>query len=177
MDEDIRNLLFDDNRDYSSDEIEDDDYRLSHDHGEIEELTTDFVLSDEENNSFQNATEQGPAMSESASTNFTSRNKSETWTNVPGVASAGRLGIHNIVRERSGPTNYANRSVDDIASDFFLFFRDSLLQEICTYTNIEGNYRPKEKWKPINITEPKKFFGTLQLIRVQKSKGKLVFQL
>ena len=50
------------------------------------------------------------------------------------------LGIHNIVRERIGPTNYANRNVNDIASAFLLFFRDSLLHEICTCTNIEENY-------------------------------------
>ena len=84
-------------------------------------------------------------MSESVSKNFTSRKKSETWTTVLEMAWAGRLAFNNIVRERSGPTNYANRNVDNIASAFLLFFRDSLLQEFCTYTNIEENYRLKEK--------------------------------
>ena len=71
-------MLFDDNGVYSSDKIEDDDYVPSDDDEEIDELRTDFVLSDEEDNSFQNTTEQDPVMSKSVSTDFTSRNKSET---------------------------------------------------------------------------------------------------
>ena len=124
LDKVIRNLLFDDNRNYSSDEIKDDNYIPSDNDWEIDELITDFDLSDEEDYSFQNTTEQDLVMSESVSINFTSKNtcKSETWTTVPEMASAGRLGILNIVRERSGPTNYTNRNVDDIASASLLFF-------------------------------------------------------
>ena len=70
--------MFDDNGVYSSDKIEDDDYVPSDDDEEIDELRTDFVLSDEEDNSFQNTTEQDPVMSKSVSTDLTSRNKSET---------------------------------------------------------------------------------------------------
>ena len=124
LDEDIRNLLFNDNKDYSCDKIEDCDYIPSDDDGEIDEQITDSILSNKEDNSFQNTTEKNPVMSESVSKNFTSRKKSETWTTVLEMAWAGRLAFHNIVRERSGPTNYANRNVDDIASAFSLFFRD-----------------------------------------------------
>ena len=122
LDEDIRNLLFYDNGDYSSDEIEDDDCMSSDDDGKIDEQITDCVLSDEEDNSFQNTTEQDLCRSVSVSKNFTSRNKSETGTTVPEMASAGRLGIHNIARERSGPTNYADHDVDHRTSAFLLFF-------------------------------------------------------
>ena len=97
-------------------------------------------------------------MSKSVSTIITSRNKSETWTTVSEMASEGQLGIYNIVRERCGSRNYANRNVDDIGSAFLLFFRDFLLPKICTCTNIEGKYRLKEKWKPINITEQKVYW-------------------
>ena len=73
--------------------------------------------------------------------------------------------------------NYATRNVDDIASAFLLFFQDSLLQEICTCTNIKRKHRLKENCKPINITELKKFIGTLLLVGVYKSKGDPLSQL
>ena len=91
------------------------------------------------------------------------------------MASEGRLGIRNIVSERSDPTNYAIRNVNNLVSDVLLFFRASLLQEIFQCTNIVRNYGLKEKWKLMNITGLKKFIGTLLLIGVYKSKGELVF--
>ena len=117
-DEDITNSLFDDNGDYISNEIVDDDYIPSDDYGEIDELITDLVPSDEEDYIFSKYYWARPYY-ERNSRNFTSRNKSETWTTVPDIVSEGWLGIHNIVRERSGPTNYAN--VSDMASVFYYF--------------------------------------------------------
>ena len=51
--------------------VEDDDYIPSEDDGEIDEIITDLVLSDKEDESLQNTAEKDPVMSESVSTIFT----------------------------------------------------------------------------------------------------------
>ena len=72
---------------YSSDKIEDDDYIPTDNVGQIDEVITDLVLFDEEVESLRNTIKKDPVMSESVSTIFTLRNKSETWTTVPEMTS------------------------------------------------------------------------------------------
>ena len=177
-DEEIRMILAEELYNNSSeDEIEDDDYIPSDDDGEIDEIVPALDISDEEADDYQSIAEQTLAANENPQMSFTSKNKTENWTSNPQSDSEGRLRIHNIVREKSGPTRYAIRNVDDIASAFSLFFRDSLLQEICTFTNIEGDLKLKDRWKQLDIEELKKFIATLLLIGVYKSKGEPVHQL
>ena len=161
----------------SEDEIEDDDYIPSNDDSEIAEFVSALDISDEEPDDYQSITDQPLATNEKPQMSFAPKYKTENWTSNPQSAPEGRLRIHNIVRKMSGPTRYANYYVDDITSAFSLFYRDSLLQEICTFTNIEGNLKLKDKWKQLDIDELKKIIATLLLIGVYKSKGEPVHQL
>ena len=164
--------MFEDNNGSSDDEV-DDNYILSDDDGEPDEISGEEHSSNEDDSQ---SSQQSLFVNESDSSSFKSRNNSEILTTDPKIPLQGRIRVHNIVRERNGPTKYANRNVNDLASAFSLFFRDSLLEEICVRTN-KGYQKLKEKWKLINNEELKRFIGALMLIGVYKSKGEAVFQL
>ena len=57
---------------------------------------------------------------------------------------------------------------------FECFFQYSLLQEICTFTNIEGNLKLKDWWKQLDFEELMKSIATFLLMGVSKSKGEPV---
>ena len=64
-----------------------------------------------------------------------------------------------------------------VGFSFFTVFRDSLLQEMCTFTNIEGNKKLIDGWKQLDIEGLNKFVATLLPNCVYKSKGIPVHQL
>ena len=62
---------------------------------------------------------------------FTSTNKSETLESEPMKAPKSRLYSHNVLREKSGLTNYAERNVYGYHQLFLFIFRDPILEDIC----------------------------------------------
>ncbi|KAK9702861.1 hypothetical protein QE152_g29675 [Popillia japonica] len=101
---------------------------------------------------------------------FVSKNK-QVWHAAPVKLSQGRLGQQNILREKSGPTRYANREVDSIYSAFLIFFRQPLMKIIVKWINVEGNTVFGNRWKEIDENELQKFIGVLILIGAYKSRN------
>ena len=60
---------------------------------------------------------------------------------------------------------------------FRLFFRDKLLQKVCSWTDAEGLLVYKDKWVAINQFEFDKFLGVVILFGVYTSSIKNVAQL
>ena len=62
----------------------------------------------------------------------------------------------NIIREKSEPTRYALRMSGSLGVCFCLFFRNTLLEEICKWTNKEGRGVFSDNWKDTKVVELKK---------------------
>ena len=60
---------------------------------------------------------------------------------------------------------------------FSLFFRDNLLEEICKWTNKEGQGVLSNNWKDTTVAELRKVIGTLFLVGVYKSSNEDLSQL
>ena len=65
----------------------------------------------------------------------------------------------------------------DLEIVFFLFFRDNLLEEICKWTNKEGQGVFLNNWKDTTVAELRKVIGTLLLVGVYKSSNEDLSQL
>ena len=108
---------------------------------------------------------------------YISKDGNESWECFPVSSSQGRRNQFNVLHQRPGPTRYAIRECTSLSSSFLLFFRQPLLQEICKWSNKEGQRIYKDNWADISIEEIKKFIGLLILIGVYKSKNEEVSQL
>ena len=148
--EKIRKFLIEDTSDTSNDEG--DDYISSSDDGECDEITSAPAFS-----SYEKILQFEQDLCGSCLSTWKSRNSSEIWSTVPTKSSKGRNKAHNVLRERKGLTSYAKRNIGNIASAFTLFFRDSLLEKICKWTNKEGYQKMNDDWKPLNSDELKNF--------------------
>ncbi|KAF2355437.1 hypothetical protein FHG87_013805, partial [Trinorchestia longiramus] len=93
---------------------EDDDYISSEDDGEADELLSNHKYRQSFEDENIERTQETPVMDDSNISSFKSKSNVETWTEVPQRSSLGRPCDHNIVRERSGPTNYAKRNVGEM---------------------------------------------------------------
>lgn len=124
-------------KEYDSDDSE---YVPSDDEGEIDviEGLPDQEVSSQENSSSdsKSSDENSVATNEDeinvfATTssdqnrNFVSKNN-QVWYENPIKVSHGRQKQKHILREKSGPTRYANREVDSISSAFLIYFRKPL---------------------------------------------------
>ena len=113
----------------------------------------------------------------STGTVFRSKNGLELWNAAPFNAAQGRASAANIILQKSGPTRYANREVDNEKSAFSLFFRNKVIETICKWTNKEGNIKFRDAWKAVSVQELQKYIGVLVLIGVYKSKNEETRQL
>lgn len=174
-DQDILNLLAEDIASLScSEEYSDNDYQPSDDDNEYDGiLSPEEYCSDDETLNEDLQADSG--LYETNASTLKSKNNSEIWSTIP--LSQGRCRTHNLVREKASVTSYAKRNIDTIDSAFLLFFQNSILDEICKWTNHEGSQKMKDDWRPIDENELKKFIGTLLLIGVYKSKGESLSQL
>ena len=89
----------------------------------------------------------------------------------------GRTAACNIFRERTGSSRYAKSQCESESYSFKLFFRNTLLDKICDWTNAEGLLVYKENWTAIDQSEFDKFLGVVILIGVYKSNSENVAQL
>lgn len=138
------------------------------DNSEIDRSSGDSDANNEDEDSDDQANTNGQT--------FVSKNK-QVWHAAPVKLSQGRLGQQNILREKSGPTRYANREVDSIYSAFLIFFRQPLMKIIVKWTNVEGNTVFGNRWKEIDQNELQKFVGVLILIGAYKSRNEEISQL
>lgn len=92
---------------------------------------------------------------------YVSKNGEEKWESFPVSSSQGRRSQANILHQRPGPTRYAIRECTNISSSFLLFFRPPILDEICKWSNKEGQRIYKERWAAISTAEIKKFISVL----------------
>lgn len=136
------------------------------DNTELENRSRDSDVNNEDSDDQTNANGQ----------TYVSKNK-QVWHETPRKLPQGRLGQQNILREKSGPTRYANREVDSISSAFLIYLRKPLMQIILKWTNVEGNTVFGNKWKQLDESELLKFIGVLILIGVYKSKNEEISQL
>ncbi|KAK9703520.1 Transposase IS4 [Popillia japonica] len=138
------------------------------DNSEIDRSSGDSDANNEDEDSDDQANTNGQT--------FVSKNK-QVWHAAPVKLSQGRLGQQNILREKSGPTRYANREVDSIYSAFLIFFREPLMKIIVKWINVEGNTVFGNRWKEIDQNELQKFVGVLILIGAYKSRNEEISQL
>ena len=153
------------------------DYIQSDDEGAIDSLLSDNRTSYEGDNWDENLFQLDPSASDIRTNTFTSRNKSETWKSELTKTTKVVCVAIMFCEKKSGLTNYAKRNVYYLLSDFFCFFRDLILKDICIYTNKKVYYELKDKCAPREADERKKFLDMLLLIGVQKSKAEHVSQL
>ncbi|KAK9688094.1 Transposase IS4 [Popillia japonica] len=158
----------DDNNKGNSEADEDNSGPDNEDNSEIDRSSGDSDANNEDGDSDDQANTNGQT--------FVSKNK-QVWHAAPVKLSQGRLGQQNILREKSGPTRYANREVDSIYSAFLIFFRQPLMKIIVKWTNVEGNTVFGNRWKEIDENELQKFIGVLILIGAYKSRNEEISQL
>ena len=105
------------------------------------------------------ATNQNPQMSNAL------ENKTENRTSNQQSDLEGRLRIRNIVREKSGQTSVLVIIWMALLLRFhYFFFRDSLLRELCTFQNADGNLKPTYRWYQLDVVEFNTFIATPLLI-------------
>lgn len=75
-----------------------------------------------------------------------------------------------------GPTTFASaRSVDPLS--LFLMFMEPIEKIIIEMTNLYGARRYKNKWKPVDVTTMRAYYGVLLLAGVYRSKGEDITEL
>lgn len=75
-----------------------------------------------------------------------------------------------------GPTTFASaRSIDPLSS--FLMFMEPIEKIIIEMTNLYGARRYKNKWKPVDVTTMRAYYGVLLLAGVYRSKGEDITEL
>ena len=111
------------------------------------------------------------------SSTIISKDGNIVWKRQPLQQSTGRRTVCNIVRSQRGPTRYAIRNIDTIASAFQLFMNNNISETIIKYTNQEGARVFKKEWIPLDKKEFDRFLGCLLLIGVYKSKNEAVTEL
>lgn len=158
-------------------EFDTDDENLSSDEGEVDYVEIHNEISDSYSESDNDSNEVNVATTSTSNSTFVSKNNSQIWYKNEVARPQGRRTEINILREKSGPSRFANREVDSISSSFLIYFRKRLLEIIVKWTNAEGNRVFDKEWKPIDIIELKKFIGLLLLIGVYKSKNETVSEL
>lgn len=106
-----------------------------------------------------------------------SRNGQENWSSQPHQY-AGQARVHNIVRERAGPTRIAERVCGQSPeSSFKLFITQEMVNSIVTHTNTEGYLRFGQNWQDTNEDEMYTFFGLLLLAGVYHNKNSAISEL
>lgn len=101
------------------------------DNSEIDRSSGDSDANNEDEDSDDQANTNGQT--------FVSKNK-QVWHAAPVKLSQGRLGQQNILREKSGPTRYANREVDSIYSAFLIFFSTTTYENHCKMDKCRRKY-------------------------------------
>ena len=148
-----------------------------------DENKKDIILSDpeydsEDNNDNEEACDaSGRYITNTSTALFTSKSGVESWAAEPLLPLTSKMSQRNIIREKSGLTRYAIRMSGSLGDCFSLFFRDNLLEEICKWTNKEGQGVFANNWKDITVAELRKVIGTLLLVGVYKSSNEDLSQL
>ena len=115
----------------SENETEDNDHIPSDGNGEIDEIVPAFDISDEEAEITKKLLSKSDLEMKTVGLCFISKKKTEKLTYYG--KRVGQQGMLIVLRRT--------------LLLHFHFFGDPLLQEICTFTTIEGNLEPKDKWK------------------------------
>ena len=171
--DEVARLLFENNQEDSStsDRLDDNndcsDYILSDDDNEEDIILSDPEYDSEINNDNAEASDaSGRYITNTSTTLFTSKSGVESWAAEPLLLLISKTSQRNIIKEKSGLTRYAIRMSGLLGDCFSLSFRDNLLEEICKWTNKEGQGVFSNNWKDTTVTELRKVIGTLLLVGV-----------
>ncbi|ESO02919.1 hypothetical protein HELRODRAFT_174386 [Helobdella robusta] len=127
-----------------SEEDDCEDYVASDDDNEIDCVEENEVSNSESENDMKSDLMANTITHEET---YLSKNKEIVWHSTPETNTQGRAKSFNIVKESPGFNNYAKNNVDSISSSFLIYFRSSLLEQICHFTNQEGQLVLKDGYK------------------------------
>ena len=182
--DEVASLLFDDNQEDSSTSkrLDDDndcsDYVSSDDDNEEYIILSDLEYNSEDNNDNAEASDaSGRYITNTSTALFTLKSGVQSWAAEPLLPLTFKTSQRNIIREKPGVTRYAIRMSGSLGDCFSLFFRDNLLEEICRWTNKEGQGVFSNNWKDTTVAELRKVIRTLLLVGVYKSSNKDLSQL